>query len=61
MSDEQIKLGDVVQLKSGGPGMTVERLYRSTSGEEKAECLWFDGTQPKSGQFALTSLVAKTR
>ena len=36
MAGEDIKLGDVVQLKSGGPKMTVVDLEPTG-----AHCLWF--------------------
>jgi uncharacterized protein YodC (DUF2158 family) len=32
-------VGDVVVLKSGGPGMTIESVNRTTG---KAGCCWFD-------------------
>jgi uncharacterized protein YodC (DUF2158 family) len=34
---EQIKVGDIVQLKSGSPKMTVSSLS-----ETKAWCTWYD-------------------
>jgi uncharacterized protein YodC (DUF2158 family) len=53
---EQIKVGDVVQLKSGGPFMTVASVG-SRSGEPKAYCDWFvEGTKQCTGGFPLTSL-----
>ena len=38
--DEQFKIGDVVQLKSGGPSMTVS----GKSGEQLA-CQWYTGAE----------------
>ena len=50
----EIKAGDVVVLKSGGPKMTVDAM-----GGMGAECLWFDAGQvggPLKGKFTPTSL-----
>jgi uncharacterized protein YodC (DUF2158 family) len=52
---EQIKVGDVVQLKSGGPKMTVDKLHE-WQGRTEANCDWFEGTKQQSGSFPLTSL-----
>ena len=43
MSDIQFKKGDLVQLKSGGPIMTIENIgeYGSPS-ETKVKCTWFN-------------------
>ena len=40
--------GDVVQLKSGGPVMTVEERNK-TSGRLK--CAWFNGAKKEVGMF----------
>lgn len=37
-----LKAGDVVQLKSGGPKMTIEGFQEMTA--NKATCIWFDGS-----------------
>jgi len=50
----EIKKGDVVQLKSGGPIMTVENIgdYSGGAGPENgAYCQWFDGKKPMSKLF----------
>jgi uncharacterized protein YodC (DUF2158 family) len=47
--------GDIVQLKSGGPRMTVEH-FDPGSGNEY-ECQWFDGGALQSGFFPAASLV----
>ncbi len=49
---DEIKAGDVVQLKSGGPKMTV----RSVTGRE-CKCQWFDESKLTSGMFRLASLI----
>jgi len=48
-----IKPGDVVQLKSGGPLMTVEKII----GGDSARCDWFDDKHKQcGGVFPLHSL-----
>jgi uncharacterized protein YodC (DUF2158 family) len=39
--------GDVVQLKAGGPKMTVEGGLT----ERSIACVWFDGAQLQRGMF----------
>jgi uncharacterized protein YodC (DUF2158 family) len=51
-----IKPGDVVELKSGGPDMTVERLYDGGNGEQRAACSWFEGNKHISGNFPVAAL-----
>jgi uncharacterized protein YodC (DUF2158 family) len=46
----QFKVGDQVQLNSGGPSMTLrEFLPESSSGE--CVCQWFNGEVLKDGRF----------
>jgi uncharacterized protein YodC (DUF2158 family) len=47
----EIKAGDVVQLKSGGPHMTVRWIE-----DDEAYCEWFDKTVNKGSKFALVQL-----
>ncbi|QZH75510.1 MAG: DUF2158 domain-containing protein [Erythrobacter sp.] len=47
----EITKGQVVQLKSGGPTMTVEWV----EGEE-AYCVWFDGKKTAGQKFKCSSL-----
>jgi uncharacterized protein YodC (DUF2158 family) len=56
---DQITAGVVVQLKSGGPHMTVANL-REWNGRMEANCDWFEGTKAQSGDFPLTSLKVVT-
>jgi uncharacterized protein YodC (DUF2158 family) len=44
---EKFKVGDLVQLKSGGPIMTVETVYSTDS----VGCHWFAGAKLNSGHF----------
>jgi len=47
--------GDLVQLKSGGPTMTVQ--YVSDLGVEDTRCCWFVGYDLKRCDFAADSLT----
>lgn len=56
--------GDVVQLKSGGPGMTVHKApgdpadaypHRPMVGEY--HCIWFKGANKEQGIFAEHTLL----
>lgn len=54
----EIKVGDVVELKSGSPKMTVSLVGRASLGGEviHAWCDWFEGPKKISDNFPLTSL-----
>ena len=52
---EELKLGDVVKLNSGGPHMTID-MFGKYDGVQKAKCVWFDGPKQDSALIALTSL-----
>jgi uncharacterized protein YodC (DUF2158 family) len=45
------KVGDVVQLKSGGPIMTVTAETKDLQGITRLLCAWFDKNNEKSGVF----------
>ena len=49
---EALKPGDVVQLASGGPEMTIQWELNSGGWQ----CTWFDGRTAKSETFALAAL-----
>lgn len=57
---DEIKPGDVVKLKSGGPEMTVVGYGLMMSGappdKENVQCFWFEGTAQKSGHFPVLAL-----
>jgi uncharacterized protein YodC (DUF2158 family) len=46
-----LKVGENVQLKSGGPVMTIDSMD-----ETEAICQWFDGNKLQRGTFALAAL-----
>ena len=53
----EITTGDIVQLKSGGPKMTVSQIGTGTESDvPRAWCDWFEGTKKMDGTFPLTSL-----
>lgn len=58
MSD-QIAVGSVVQLKSGGPKMTVSEV-KPWNGIMTAYCDWFEGSNSKTNGFPVTSLKVVT-
>ena len=49
---EEIKAGDRVMLKSGGPEMTVKEI----KGDE-AECTWFNDGKLSQESFSIASLI----
>ena len=57
--DTEFKVGDVVQLKSGGPKMTIAHIgnYAYAGTEIKAKCVWFEGTKQKEHVFELEVLT----
>lgn len=48
----ELKIGDVVQLKSGGPTMTVDTLDA-----QGAHCVWFVGIIREQGTFKPETLA----
>jgi uncharacterized protein YodC (DUF2158 family) len=52
----EIKAGDIVQLKSGGPRMTVSSIGEDMGGTPTAYCAWFDGPKKQQAAFPLLSL-----
>lgn len=54
---KNLQPGDVVQLKSGGPLMTVQRVA-PTGTESSATCLWFsDAGKLENAVFSLATLA----
>ncbi|WP_352570255.1 YodC family protein [Mesorhizobium opportunistum] len=53
------KIGDTVQLKSGGPIMTVVNVGTSASNIESVWCQWFnDKGKPESGTFPVAAVLS---
>jgi uncharacterized protein YodC (DUF2158 family) len=48
----EFKIGDVVQLKSGGPRMTVDHIDPHGA----INCIWFQGQERKSAAFQPATL-----
>jgi len=59
MADD-LKAGDVVKLKSGGPEMTIENLG-TYSEVLKADCTWFATMERRSDLFAVVALKRVAR
>jgi uncharacterized protein YodC (DUF2158 family) len=61
MADE-IKVGDTVELKSGGPIMTVTGVgNHHLTHAVMVSCVWFDGKKQLSGSFPPTALGRKNK
>lgn len=54
---EEFRAGDVVELKSGGPRMTIQKIIDKGQ-EREALCWWFDESKgkPSYGAFPLEVL-----
>lgn len=53
----EFKAGDVVQLKSGGPKMTVSQTGKAAmTGKAMVWCDWFDGPKRTNEAFSPESL-----
>lgn len=53
MLEQKFKTGDIVELKSGSPKMTIEDVQESN---EYVDCAWFDGNTLKRGTFIVDVL-----
>jgi len=49
----EIKVGDVVRLKSGGPDMTVEAI----EDDQYVSCVWFQGNNVLRNTFGAPLLL----
>jgi uncharacterized protein YodC (DUF2158 family) len=59
-----IKIGDIVVLKSGGPLMTVADIGDYSfggGGENQAKCIWFEKTKKFEDVFPLETLTIYTK
>jgi uncharacterized protein YodC (DUF2158 family) len=48
-----LKIGDIVRLKSGGPNMTIEEIDT----DQIVSCVWFQDTIVKRHKFAAALLL----
>ncbi len=55
---KEFNIGDIIQLKSGGPKMTVMSLPDVRGGYIR--CQWFAGSKLESGSFPQESLEPTT-
>jgi uncharacterized protein YodC (DUF2158 family) len=60
-SSNELKMGDVVMLKSGGPKMTIANISEPRPGPvppaKWVRCIWFDGSNIYEYSFDSTGLV----
>ena len=52
---QRFKVGDLVQLRSGGPRMVVDQINELTS-ERQLQCQWFLGATLMNGWFSEQTL-----
>jgi uncharacterized protein YodC (DUF2158 family) len=57
---ETFNVGDVVELKSGGPKMTVTSFGPDSVHVPTVWVSWFDGTNPKNGAFPADAVQGVT-
>ncbi len=55
---DNLKSGDTVRLKSGGPLMTVTTVG-DNMGTPTAWCVWFEGSKRVTGYFPVAGLNAE--
>jgi len=57
--EREFKEGDIVQLKSGGPKMTIEGIgrYGMVATSDNASCVWFEGKNVKKAVFEIHMLT----
>jgi uncharacterized protein YodC (DUF2158 family) len=53
MARSSFKVGDIVQLKSGGPKMTVSHVFSDGA----IQATWFAGAKHQTAQFQSDSLL----
>jgi uncharacterized protein YodC (DUF2158 family) len=59
MAKTELQIGDIVQLKSGGPKMTVHEPSATRVGPRSAGlvcCQWFAGSKLEEGFFPANAL-----
>jgi uncharacterized protein YodC (DUF2158 family) len=53
---DELKVGDTVKLKSGGPIMTTATKPAPFNQVKSVECTWFDGKKLNRGRFPVDAL-----
>lgn len=57
----KFKAGDIVQLKSGGPQMTINQVVEPDNEEPiYIDCVWFSGKKLEGGRFLEEAITAYT-
>jgi uncharacterized protein YodC (DUF2158 family) len=56
-NEENMKIGDKVRRKAGGPDMTVVDVEELDSGEFTIHCVWYEKNKEQQGQFPAAKLV----
>jgi uncharacterized protein YodC (DUF2158 family) len=56
---EEIKAGDIVQLKSGGPKMSVQKTGGYPGIGNGANCVWFDGKHKENQKVFAIAVLKK--
>ena len=51
MADQEFKIGDTVQLKSGGPIMTIILVGKTSRGTPYVRAKWFNGEEYSREDF----------
>lgn len=57
MSENKFKPGDIVQLNSGGPKMTIIEKNEYPRNMNIYECQWFSGAKLNNGDFPKENLI----
>lgn len=52
----EIKKGDVVRLRGGGPIMTVTEVANNSSGKLSVWTVWFDGAKENRGTYPVEAV-----
>jgi uncharacterized protein YodC (DUF2158 family) len=53
---QKYKIGDIVELNSGGPRMTVSQLGSPIDEVSRVQCQWFAGSKQQEAWFPEDSL-----
>ena len=54
--EHDLKAGEVVRLKSGGPKMTIQDVGNYSTMGLAAKCVWFEASKRHEDVFALAML-----